>query len=32
MKRKPTLSLVLVALAALTFGSHAAWAGSLGLQ
>ena len=27
MKRKPTLSLVLVALAALTFGSHAAWAG-----
>lgn len=26
MKRKPTLSLVLVALAALTFGSHAAWA------
>lgn len=27
MKRKPTLSLVLMALAALTFGSHAAWAG-----
>lgn len=27
MKRKPTLSLVLVALAALTFGSHAARAG-----
>lgn len=32
MKRKPTLSLVLVALAALTFGSHAAWAGGMGAQ
>ncbi|EPP5306275.1 zinc resistance sensor/chaperone ZraP [Klebsiella aerogenes] len=27
MKRKPTLSLIFAALAALTFGSHAAWAG-----
>ncbi|EOU9620621.1 zinc resistance sensor/chaperone ZraP [Klebsiella aerogenes] len=27
MKRKPTLSLIFAAIAALTFGSHTAWAG-----